>query len=234
MNAENLLSRLENLGSEQTRKTYRRHGASEPLYGVKYSDLYKVEKEVKRTFKNDPDGLHTLAVALWETGNYDARILAALLANGTRLDAALLEKWLADCGSCHALIDAFIHCAAASPDASAKREEWRSSADEWIGRAGWRLVTEYAADAVAPDTYFTDRLAEIEARIHVAPNRTREAMNSALIAIGLRPALTESTLAVAVRIGKIHIDHGDTSCKTPDAATYIARTLAYRSGSGGQ
>jgi hypothetical protein len=52
-------------------------------------------------------------------------------------------------------------------------------------------------------------------------------MNNALIAIGCRnPTLTKRALAASKRIGKVEVDHGETGCKTPDAAEYIQRTLA--------
>lgn len=54
-------------------------------------------------------------------------------------------------------------------------------------------------------------------------------MNMTLIAIGLRNApLRKLALAAARRIGKVEVAHGQTSCKTPDAAAYIANTVAYR------
>lgn len=70
-------------------------------------------------------------------------------------------------------------------------------------------------------------LETIERDIHQRANRVREAMNSALIAIGMRsPALEEQALAIAAAIGKVHVDHGDTGCKTPDAAAYIHKARA--------
>ena len=52
-------------------------------------------------------------------------------------------------------------------------------------------------------------------------------MNQTLIAIGVRsPRLEKRARAVAKAIGKVEVDHGDTSCKTPDATAYIERTLA--------
>jgi hypothetical protein len=51
-------------------------------------------------------------------------------------------------------------------------------------------------------------------------------MNSALIAIGIRnPKLQKLALAVAKEIGEVEVDHGDTSCKTPDAAEYILKAV---------
>jgi serine/threonine protein kinase len=43
-------------------------------------------------------------------------------------------------------------------------------------------------------------------------------MNSVSIAIGgYHPELRDEALAIAKEIGKVEVDHGDTSCKTPDA-----------------
>jgi 3-methyladenine DNA glycosylase AlkD len=233
MTTTEILSRLEAAGNETTRKTLLRHGAKDPLYGVKYADLYKLEKEIKRVFKKASDALQTLALELWATGNHDAQVLATLLADGTRMDEATIDQWMSDCGTCHFMVDAVTGVVAKSSFAALKREAWRQSDDEWIGRAGWRLVSEAAADPTTDDTYLDERLAEIEANIHQAKNRTREAMNSAVINIGIRGGVwAEKAMATAGRIGKVHIDHGDTSCKTPDAATYIKKTLDYQAAKG--
>jgi hypothetical protein len=77
-----------------------------------------------------------------------------------------------------------------------------------------------------PDSYFEDRLKEIEEGIHTGKNQTRHAMNGTLIAIGIRnPKLEKKAMAVAKRIGVVEVDHGPTSCKTPEAISYIDRTL---------
>jgi hypothetical protein len=77
-------------------------------------------------------------------------------------------------------------------------------------------------DETLPDALFEKRLAEIERTIHAAPNWERYAMNQAVICIGCRsPGLRKAATAAAKRIGKVDVDHGDTSCGTPDAAAYI-------------
>ena len=109
----------------------------------------------------------------------------------------------------------------------AKTEEWLDSEDEWIGRAGWQLLALLAMnDIELPDSYFENHLEIIEQDIHTQKNMVRDAMNSALIAIGIRnPALETKALSAAKKIGKVEVDHGETSCKTPDAADYIRRTV---------
>jgi hypothetical protein len=71
-------------------------------------------------------------------------------------------------------------------------------------------------------------LETIESEIHQSPNRARYAMNTALISIGAyRPSLMNEAIAAAKRIGKVEVDHGDTSCRTPDAIEYIKKTVAH-------
>jgi len=54
----------------------------------------------------------------------------------------------------------------------------------------------------------------------------RNAMNNALIAIGIRnPHLEKKAIAAAQKIGKVEVDHGETGCKTPDAIPYIQKSL---------
>ena len=79
------------------------------------------------------------------------------------------------------------------------------------------------------DDYFVELLTVIESGIRSRPNRVRDAMNNVLIAIGIRnPALEALALEAASRIGKVEVDHGQTGCKTPDASSYIRRTVARR------
>ena len=40
--------------------------------------------------------------------------------------------------------------------------------------------------------------------------------------------LEGKALAAAQRVGRVEVDHGQTSCKTPDAAGYIRKTLERR------
>ena len=80
-----------------------------------------------------------------------------------------------------------------------------------------------------PEGYFEKFLTTIEARIHSSPNRVRDAMNMALISIGLLGGtLREQAMAAAKRIGEVEVDHGETGCKTPDAVEYIRRAEARR------
>ena len=117
-----------------------------------------------------------------------------------------------------------------TPIAREKAEQWLQSDDECIGRAGWHLLSKLAElDHALPDTYFEPYLKTIEREIHTQKNRKRQAMNSGIIAIGVRSmGLQEKALLTARNVGEVYIDHGETGCKTPDAAAYIHKTAEYK------
>jgi hypothetical protein len=111
-----------------------------------------------------------------------------------------------------------------------KMEKWIESDGEYIGQAGWQLLSHMAqTDNDIPDEFFEPYIERIEATIHSAKNRTRHSMNGALIGIGMHSdALEIKAIAAAKRIGKVVVDHGDTSCKTPDAIPYIKKARAHK------
>lgn len=107
-------------------------------------------------------------------------------------------------------------------------ERWTASDRDWTGQAGFDLLAHLAMNDPTPDdAFFLRWLRIIEREIHARPNRTRHAMNSALLAIGLRDdALRAAATESARRIGVVVVDHGETGCVTPDAVEYIARGYA--------
>lgn len=220
MSAQAVLAQLEAAGSAQTRKTYARHGITGRVWGVSYAVLGQLTRRIKRD--------HPLATELWASGWHDARVLATMIADPQQADAKLLNAWAADCNNC-AVAGALAKLAAASPEAEVMAEKWCASRHEMEAVAGWDTVAELALKSTLPDAKFGAWLKLIERDIHQSPNFVRQAMNNALIAIGCRnEKLEKLAVAAAKRIGPVEVDHGDTSCQTPDAVTYIMKTWARR------
>lgn len=219
MSATPVLEQLRALGTIEARQALAKHGASEPMFGVRFADIDALAKLHR--------GDHRLACELWASGNADARVLAMKIADPEQMSAAALERWLADL-RWYMGVDVFVgSLVVRTKHAKAKSDAWRKAKRELVGRAGWTIVAHIARDPALPDAWFAGCLDEIVAGIHAAPNRKREAMNSALIGIGgYREALRERALAAADRIGKVEIDHGDTYCKTPAARPYIEAMAA--------
>ncbi len=88
MTAAQVLKELKSLGSEQTRKISRRHGIQDPLYGVSCANLGKISKRIKMD--------HGLALKLWASKNFDARVLATFIAEPEQTNVKMLTAWSKD------------------------------------------------------------------------------------------------------------------------------------------
>jgi len=221
MTFDEAMRSLKTAGTAQNRNVYARHGVTGAAYGVSYRELGQLAKRNK----SDTD----LARRLWTSGNHDARILATMVADAPSLKSAELDRWARDLSN-YVVTDAFARLASGSPFAAKKMDPWMRSRDEWRARTGWLVCAHLAPKpGVITEKQLEGYLAQIESRIHKSENRAKDAMNSALIAIGLRSTkLEKRAVAAAKRIGKVDVDHGETSCKTPDAVAYIAKTKLRR------
>jgi len=208
-------------GSARTRKTYSRHGARGDMFGVSYAVLVKMKKKIK---VDQP-----LAEKLWATGNYDARVLATMIADPATIGVRTLNAWARDLEDRH-LAGALSNVAAEAPSAKKQMEKWTAANNEMLACAGWHTLASISRqDNGLPDSYFEKYLGIIESRLRSEKNWVKYAMNNALICIGVRnPKLERKAITVAGKIGKVEVDHGETGCKTPDAIPYIKKTLAYR------
>jgi len=226
MTVAEAMRELEKAGSAQTRKTYARHGAEGPMFGVSFATLKALTKRI------DVD--HELALALWDTGNFDARNLAVKIVDPARMTSADLDRWASQ-ASVSRFCGGYVGMLAAEGTHGAKKVvQWLASNDPRKRSAGWPLLGQLAQrNESMPDAFFEKRLAEIERTIHTAPNSDREGMNMAVITIGCRSRdLRKAAVAAAKRIGKVEVDHGDTDCKTPDAAEYIEKCWAHATSKG--
>ncbi len=214
MNLTDAMQELEALGSEQTRKTWRRHGAAEPMFGVKFGDLAKLQKRIKVN--------QSLAAELWKTENHDARLLAGMVADASAITEKELNAWAARVKD-SSTAESLANLASRTPLAGKIREVWL--ADPKLRRAGWSMVGHCAKDGVSLDEATSlGYIKRIEAEIHQAENWTRRTMMYALIGLGGSSATTRKAAEEAVRrIGPVAFDPGDTACEFPDALAYIAK-----------
>ncbi|HXU37247.1 MAG TPA: DNA alkylation repair protein [Blastocatellia bacterium] len=217
MNAQEILSTLKKLGKPQTAAIYKRYGSGDNVFGVLTSEIAKLQKKIKID--------HALALELWNSGNAEARVLALQVADPEKLTQADADGLLKD--GPFPFIGCYLSALLArSPIAEKTMRAWMKSPDEFRRDIGYELLGMRLKDdpGSVSDADAEKILATIEKEIHRSPNWARYAMNLAIISIGVyKPALRKKTIEAAKRIGKVEVDHGETHCKTPDAATYIEK-----------
>ena len=217
MTANEILAKLERLGKPQTAAIYKRHGAGNNVFGVLTSDIAKLLKPIKKD--------RALAMELWKTGNVEARVMALQIADPAHVSRADAHNFVKE-GPVRFVGFYVSALLARSPIGAETMRVWMRSADESFRELGYGLLAarlKHDADAVS-DADARTIVKTIEREIHRSPNWAKYAMNNALIAIGVfKPALRKNAVGAARRIGRVEVDHGETNCKTPDAASYIEK-----------
>jgi 3-methyladenine DNA glycosylase AlkD len=141
MTKDEVMKQLEKFGSDSTKKTFLRHGAREPIFGVKIADLKTLQKTIRKDY--------ALSMALYDTGNSDAMYLAGLIADESKMTKKDLEHW-ADNVYWHMLSKYTVAWVTSlnvhGYDIALK---WIDSEDESIGSAGWSTLSSIIS--IKPD-----------------------------------------------------------------------------------
>ncbi|MFL6558001.1 MAG: DNA alkylation repair protein [Bacillus sp. (in: firmicutes)] len=219
MTLEEIMWKLAELGSEQTKKTFLNHGAQGTFFGVKVGDLKKLVKYVKKD--------QELALALYNTGNHDAMYLAGLSVNPKLMAKETLQEWVHH-ANWYMLAEYTVAGVAAESDFALElAREWIKSDNEMTAVCGWNTYANYLS--ITPDDKLDieeilNLLHQVKTTIHKEKNRVRYVMNGFVISTGAYvTALHDEAVTVAEKIGKVHVDVGQTACKVPLAADYIKK-----------
>ncbi|GKU75897.1 DNA alkylation repair protein [Paenibacillus sp. L3-i20] len=222
MTYDEIMQELERLGTEQTKGTFMRHGAMEPLFGVKIGDLKKLVKFVKKD--------QALAERLYATGNSDAMYLAGISINPKLTSKELLQQWVKE-AYWYSLAEYTVSgVAAESPFARELALEWIDSPNEMVASCGWSTYGGYISitqDEKLDMIEIRGLLERIKRDIHHEQNRVKYTMNTFVITVGVYILqLQDEAREISEVIGKVHVNVGNTACKVPLALDYIDKAQA--------
>lgn len=180
MTKDEVLQWLKRKGTKRTIDGMARYGIiAKHAFGVPMSTLSTLAKELGTD--------HDLATELWESGWYEARLLAALIGEPKRVTrrqmnawAASFENW-ADCDTvCFKLWDQTLL-------AWEKAHQWATSPRELVKRGGFVLMACLALhDKEAEDSRFLTMLPLIELGAFDERNFVKKGISWALRSIGRR------------------------------------------------
>jgi 3-methyladenine DNA glycosylase AlkD len=167
---------------------------SDHAYGVPMRDIKALGKTLGRN--------HPLALALWDTGVYEARMLASFVGDPDELTPAQMDRWCKDFDN-WAFCDALsFNLFDRSPHAWKKVKQWASRKPEFEKRTAFTLLWSLALhDKSAPDERFLEGLALIEREATDERNFVKKAVTMALGAMRRRnPAIRAAATEVARRL----------------------------------
>ena len=155
-------------------------------------------RSIARTLGRD----HALALALWETGIPDARIVASMVTDPALLTSRQMDAWVKGFAAWDVCDQTCLNAFCKSPLAWSKVSVWAKRKDEFVRRAAFALLATLAVhDKRADDQTFIATLGLIETSACDDRNFVKKAVNWALRNIGKRNAvLRVAAIEAALRI----------------------------------
>jgi len=208
-----ILAQLESLGDEKVFAHNKKYGAGANQFGVKLGDIRKMAAKIKT---NDP-----LALALWDTGNIDARLLAILLIKPKSLSRDAMDRMVRSAGFAHVADWMNSYVVKNHPDKESLRQAWMKDDDPWAARAGWSLTSERIARN--PDGLDLPALLDrIESEMGKAAPEAQWTMNFCLAGIGIHfPQHRKRAIAIGEKLSLYRDYPVSKGCTSPFAPIWI-------------
>ena len=186
---------LERLGSPAVRAGMARFAIpSDKAFGVSVGAMRRMAKAIGRD--------HALAMALWKTGWYEARMMATLVDDASRVTSAQMDRWCRDFDNWGICDTACFHLFDKTPLAWKKVDAWGRRREEFVKRAAFALLASLAGhDKTAADALFVRRLPLIARAATDDRNFVKKGVSWALRGIGHRNrALHSKAVALAKQL----------------------------------
>jgi 3-methyladenine DNA glycosylase AlkD len=183
---------LKRKGTRRNVEGMARYGIrAKKVFGVSVGDIGRYAKPFRRQ--------HALALALWRTGWYEARLMAAFVADPERLTAAQMDRWCKDFENWADCDHACFHLFDKSPHAWGRVRAWATKKGEFEKRAAFALIASLALhDRTSPDAPFVRALPLIARGATDERNFVKKGVSWALRGICVRrPAVKPAALKLA-------------------------------------
>jgi 3-methyladenine DNA glycosylase AlkD len=177
---QTILARLARRGRRRNREGMARYGIrSEKVFGVSVAELQRLARRVGRD--------HELALALWATGWYEARMLTAFVDEPARVTASQMDRWARDFDNWAICDTVCLHLFDRTPHAWRKVAVWSGRRREFVKRAAFALLAGLALhDGRSPDALFLDALTLVERAASDDRHFVKKGVSWALRGIGHR------------------------------------------------
>jgi 3-methyladenine DNA glycosylase AlkD len=183
---------LEKRGTKANRDGMARYGIfAKKVYGV---SMTTIKSQAKKLGKD-----HELALALWDTGWYEARILTAFVDEPARVTPSQMDQWARDFDNWGICDSICFHLFDKTPHAWSRIEQWSKRNAEFVKRGAFALLAAVALhDKKAPDAPFLKSLKLIDRAADDDRNFVKKGVSWALRSVGHRnTALHSASLALA-------------------------------------
>jgi len=167
------------------------------MLGVSAKPLFAIAKNIGTN--------QELALELWKTGIYDARILSTLIADPKKIKKSTMNAWAKDFDNWAICDCACMHCFRDTPYGHELAVKWLKRKEEFVRRAGFTLIATLCVhDKKSDDKVFLKYLSIVYKYTTDERNYVKKGVNWALRQIGKRNLkLNAAAIKTAKKIHKL-------------------------------
>lgn len=171
-------------------------------YGINTQNAYGISMPMLRKFAKVIGTDHQAALDLYRTRIHEAKILAALVDDPSRVSQRQMEEWVKGFDSWDVTDQVSTILFDKTRYSWKKAIQWSSRLPEYVKRAGYSIMAGLAVhDTASPDRSFSDLYPIIITGAVDERNYVKKAVSWALRNIGKRsPGLNNSAIRVAKRL----------------------------------
>ena len=221
MNKTEAIKLLRQNKNERGIEHWKRRPRTLKSFGIGLTKLRKLAKQIGRD--------HSLALKLWESDIYDAKVIGLLIDEPKLITREQVEKQVEE------LKEGFLAHVFSSCDSTLTKtpfvfqlcQDWMDHDCQSRRRCAYGLLYELSRTKKSIDgldeAFFMERILFIQNNIHSEEKWVRESMNTALMGIGKRTTkLNAAAIKAAKKIGPVNIDYGDdNSCEPLDVLKHL-------------
>jgi len=213
MTLKDALAQLKSLGDEKVRAHNKKNGAGDNQFGVRLGNIRKLAAKIKTDDQ--------LAIALWDTGIIDARLLAILLIKPKSLSRDEMDRMVRSANFVQVADWLNSYVVRKHPDKESLRQSWMEDDDPWAARAGWSLTSERIGKNPGGLDLQT-LLDRIESQMGTAASEVQWTMNFCLAGIGIHfPKHRKRAIAIGETLGVYRDYPVSKGCTSPFAPMWI-------------
>ncbi len=192
---KHVLATLKRKGSRKNVEGMARYGiVADKVFGVSVKEIQNIAKTLGRD--------HELALALWKTGWYEARMMTAFVDEPASVTPAQMDRWAKDFDNWAICDNTCFHLFDRTPHTWKKIDAWSRRREEFVKRAAFALIAGVALhDKKAPDAPFLRALRLIEREAPDDRNFVKKGVSWGLRVLGRRNrALNKAAVEMSRRL----------------------------------
>lgn len=196
---EQIIKQLESRSNPKAVEGMARYGiVSKNILGVCMPTLRHMAKDIGKN--------HELAMELWTTEIFDARLIAMMVEDHKTISEKHMDVWAKDFDNWAICDGCCIHLFRKTSVTWKKAKEWSRSKDEFVRRAGFVMITSLAVhDKQAEDKKFISQFSSLKRAANDERNSVKKGVNWALRQIGKRNlVLNNQAIKLAVELKKMN------------------------------